>query len=247
MATQFGPGPMTPAVKAILYANVAVFLMTFFAPQGVTSIAGLSPQDVLERGRVWELATYLFVHSPVAFTHILFNMLAVWMFGVELERRWGTTEFVKYYAITGIGAGISTVLISLLPFDWARPSYYAVTIGASGAVYGLLMAWAILFPHRQLLFMFVFPLSARVFVLLIGAIAFFSAIGTSGSGISNIAHLGGLLFGWLYLKGPRNMRPRDLRLELRYHLTRWRMERMRKKFNVHQGGRGHDNWRDRIH
>ena len=247
MATQFGPGPMTPAVKAIIYANVAVFLATFLAPDSITAIAGLSPAQVIERGQVWRLATYLFVHSPVAFTHILFNMLAVWMFGVDLERRWGTVEFVKYYAITGIGAGVSVVLISLLPFDWARPSYYGVTIGASGAVYGLLMAWAILFPHRQLLFMFVFPLSARVFVLLIGAIAFFSAVGTSGSGISNIAHLGGLLFGWLYLRGPRNLGPRDLRLELRYYLTRWRMERMRKKFNVHQGGRGHDDWNKRVH
>lgn len=242
MATQFGPGPMTPAVKAIIYANVAIFLITFVAGRSVIEIAGLTPQAVLEHGRVWQLATYLFVHSPVAFTHILFNMLAVWMFGVDLERRWGTAEFAKYYAITGIGAGISVVLLSLLPFDWARPSYYAVTIGASGAVYGLLMAWAILFPHRQLLFMFVFPLSARVFVLIIGAIAFFSALGTGGSGISNIAHLGGLLVGWLYLRGRRN-----LRLEFRYYLTRWRMERMRRKFNVHQGGRGHDDWNKRIH
>jgi membrane associated rhomboid family serine protease len=148
---------------------------------------------------------------------------------------------VKYYAITGIGAGVCTVLVSLLPFDWARASYAATTIGASGAVYGLLMAWGLLFPDRRLLFMFIFPLPARVFVLIIGAIAFFSAIGTSGSGVANIAHLGGLVVGWFYLRGPT-----DLRLELQYRLTRWRMERMRRKFNVHKGGRDTD-WSDRIH
>lgn len=240
MTTSFGPGPITPAVRAIIYVNIAVFLVTLVAPGPTIGWLGLAPVDVVQRGRAWELVTYLFVHSNTALSHILFNMLAVWMFGVELEYRWGTPGFVKYYAITGIGAGICTVLVSLAPFDWARASYGATTIGASGAVYGLLMAWGMLFPDRRLLFMFIFPLPARVFVLIIGAIAFFSAIGTSGSGVANVAHLGGLLIGWIYLKGPT-----DLRLELRYRLTRWRMERMRRKFNVHKGGR--DNWTDRIH
>ena len=97
--------------------------------------------------------------------HILFNMLALWMFGVDLERRWGTRGFVRYYAITGIGAGIATALVSLLPFAATRAIYAAPTIGASGAIYGLLLAWALLFPHRQILFMFIFPLPARVAVV----------------------------------------------------------------------------------
>jgi len=237
----FGPGPITPAVRAIIIANVVVFLVTFVAPRPVISIFGLQPEAVIGSGWIWQLASYLFVHSPSGITHILFNMLAVWMFGVELERRWGTVAFAKFYFVAGVGAGICVLLVSLLPFEWARPTYYAVTIGASGAVYGILMAWARLFPHRQILFMFIFPLPARVFVLIIGAIAFFSAIGASGNGVSNLAHLGGLAAGWLYLKGPR-----DLQLELRYWLTRWRMERMRRKFNVHKGGRN-GNWGDRIH
>jgi membrane associated rhomboid family serine protease len=241
MAVQFGPGPITPAVRAILIANVAVFIVTFAAPALVVTWLGLSPAAVLEQGRVWQLVTDLFVHSPVAFTHILFNMLAVWMFGVDLERRWGTQGFVKYYFVTGVGAGVCSLLASLLPFASAAASYDGVTIGASGAVYGLLMAWAMIFPNRQILFMLIFPMSARMFVLIIGAIAFFSAAGSSGSGVANVAHLGGLLVGWLYLKGPR-----DLRLELNYRLSRWRMERMRRKFNVHKGGRG-DDWTRRIH
>jgi membrane associated rhomboid family serine protease len=236
----FGPGPMTPAVRAIIYANIAVFLITLFAPGAIVEAFGLSPVLVLEQVRVWQLATYLFVHSPTHLSHILFNMLAVWMFGVDLERRWGTNGFLKYYFITGVGAGISMILVSLLPFEATQATYDSVTIGASGAVYGLLMAWALLFPYREILFMLIFPLRARTFVLIMGAIAFVSAVGASGGPVANVAHLGGLVVGFLYLKGPRN-----LQLELRYRITKWRMERMRRRFNVHRGGR--DQWGNRIH
>ena len=232
---------MTPAVRAILIANVALFLLTFALPQPMIALLGLSPAAVFEQGRIWQPVTYLFLHSPAGFTHILFNMLAVWMFGVDLERRWGTINFAKFYFVCGVGAGLCVLLVSLAPYAWADPTYYGVTIGASGAVYGLLMAWALLYPHREILFMFIFPLQARIFVLIIGAIAFLSAVGASGTGVSNLAHLGGLVAGWLYLKGPR-----DLRLEIRYRLTRWRMERMRRKFNVHKGGRD-DDWEKRLH
>jgi rhomboid family protein len=241
MTYAFGPGPITPAVRAIIAANVVVFLLTFVAPGPMIAFFGLSAESVIEHGRVWQLGTYLFVHSPRVLTHILFNMLAVWMFGVELERRWGTRAFTTYYFITGVGAGLTVLVIALLPFGWAAPTYYVPTIGASGAVYGLLLAWAMIFPHREILFMFIFPVKARVFVLIIGAIAFFSAVGASGGPVSNVAHLGGLAVGWFYLRGPRN-----LQLALRYHLTRWRMERMRRRFNVHKGGRG-DDWRNRLH
>jgi membrane associated rhomboid family serine protease len=233
MTSAFGPGPWTPAVRAIILINVGVFLATLVMPQIIIGLLGLSPQDVLTRGRVWEPVTYLFVHSPRSFGHILFNMLAVWMFGVELERRWGTVAFAKYYLITGIGAGLTTVVVSLLPFASTAPVYYQSTVGASGAVYGLLLAWAMIFPHRQILFMLIFPLPARIFVLILGAIAFLSALGAGGGPVAHLTHLGGLVVGWIYLKGPRNMR-----LELQYHLTRWRMERMRRRFDVHRGGRG---------
>jgi membrane associated rhomboid family serine protease len=237
----FGPGPITPAVRALIVANVAVYLVTLVAPDLIVGILGLSPEAVMAHGHLWQPVTYLFVHSPASFTHILFNMLAVWMFGIDLERRWGTVNFTKFYFVAGVGAALTTILVSLLPFSWADGVYRGTTIGASGAVYGLLMAWALLFPHRQILFMFIFPLSARVFVLILGAIAFLSAAQGSGGPVANLTHLGGLLAGWLYLKGPR-----DLRLSFRYRLTRWRMERMRRRFNVHRGGRGGD-WQNRIH
>jgi rhomboid family protein len=239
MAMSFGPGPITPAVRALIIANVVVYLATLVFPD-LVYILGLEPAGVIHDARVWEVATYLFVHSRTSITHILFNMLALWMFGVDLERRWGTTFFTKYYFVCGIGAALCTIAVGLLPFDATRAAYYSVTIGASGAIYGLLMAWALLFPHRQILFMFIFPLSARMFVLIIGAIAFFSALNASGGPVANIAHLGGLLIGFLYLRGPR-----DLQLALNYRLMKWRMDRMRRRFNVYKGGRGP--WDDRVH
>ena len=242
MQYSFGPGGITPAVRALIIANIAMWVLTLFAPKVIVDTLGLTPADVLGRLRVWQLVTYLFVHSPVQITHVLFNMLTLWMFGVELERRWGTRDFVKYYALTGIGAGISMIAVSLLPFEATRATYGGPpTVGASGAIYGLLMAWAILFPHRQILFMMIFPLTARVFVILMGVIAFVSAVGASGGPVANVAHLGGLLFGYIYLKGPRN-----LSAELRYRITKWRMDRLRRKFNVHKGGRD-DDWEKRIH
>lgn len=236
----FGPGPITPAVRGIIIVTVAAFLLTFLSPNLVIGTFGLIPQDVVERGRVWQVVTYLFLHSPTSITHILFNMFAVWMFGVDLERRWGARGFLTYYFVTGVGAGICSVFVTFLPFAGAEMSYHAVTIGASGAVYGLLVAWAVLFPTREILFMLLFPLRARVFVILMGAIAFFSALSATNNGVANVAHLSGLLIGWLYLKGPR-----DLRMELQYRLTRWRMDRLRRRFEVHRGGR--EDWERHIH
>ncbi|MFI5177661.1 MAG: rhomboid family intramembrane serine protease [Vicinamibacterales bacterium] len=241
MANLIGPGRWTPAVRAIILVNVAVFLAELATPDRIIGWFGLVPAEVIERWRVWQLGTYLFVHSPQDVFHILFNMLAVWMFGTDLERRWGTRAFVTYYFVCGIGAGLSMTLVSLIPWAPLHVVYDARTIGASGAVYGLILAWALIFPSRQILFMMFFPIPARVFAFIMGAIALLSAIGASGGPVANLAHLGGMLAGWLYLKGPGNMR-----LELKYRLTKWRMERLRRRFNIHRGGRD-DDWERRIH
>jgi rhomboid family protein len=233
---------MTPAVRAILFANIGVFVATLLLPAQMIDLFGLKPQAFLERGRLWQIVSYLFLHDPRGVMHILFNMLALWMFGVDLERRWGTQAFTRYYFLTGIGAGVSTVLISLLPLDSVRPLYSVPTIGASGAIYGLLMAWAIVFPNRTILFMMLFPLPARIVVLIMGTIAFLSAVSVSGGVVNEFAHLGGMVAGWLYLKGPAN-----LRLDLKYRLTKWRMDRMRRRFDVHRGGRDDDHWKNGVH
>ena len=231
----FGPGPITPAVKLILILNVGMFVLTMAAPAMIVGLLGLTPAAVIEQARVWQLVTYLFVHSPTSIGHILFNMLAVWMFGVELERRWGTPFFVKFYLVCGVGAALCTMIVAFLPFEATARLYGTTTIGASGSVYGLLMAWALIFPYREILFMLIFPLKARVLVLIVGAIAFFSALSASGGPVASIAHLGGLLAGWLFLQGPRG-----LMMELRRQIARRRMDRLRRRFNVHKGGR--DYW-----
>lgn len=234
-SSSLGPGPITPAVKAIILANIAFFIVSqFYEP--ITDYLGLVPEAVLERFWVWQLATYMFLHANAM--HILFNMLGVWMFGVELERTWGTKFFARFYAVTGIGAGITVVVASLLPIEALRLTYGAATIGASGALYGLLMAFAIYFPHRPILMFLLFPVPAKYFVMILGALAF---LFTPGSQISNSAHLGGLLFGYLYLKNRRG----GLTSEIKYRYVKWKMNRLRRKFDVYSGGRS--DWDRKVH
>jgi membrane associated rhomboid family serine protease len=241
-----GPGGMSPAVKALLIANTAMFVVTSVVPALKPDLIlwlGLTPQSVLTQGRVWQPLTYMFLHADVF--HILFNMLGLWMFGVELERMWGTPFFVRYYAVTGIGAALITIGMSLLPMPWAARSYQVATIGASGAIYGLLLAYGLSFPNRPIYLYFLFQIPAKYFVMIVGAIAFFSSVSNQPGGISHAAHLGGLLVGYFYLRGRRLLRWNPL-AELKYRYLRWKIGRMRKKFDVVSGGRS-DDWDRRIH
>jgi membrane associated rhomboid family serine protease len=234
----FGPGPVSTAIKALIIANVAVFFAQIFAPI-LTRLWGLQP-DLVVRGWIWQPATYMFLHGGLA--HILFNMLALWMFGTELERTWGTRYFLKFYFVTGIGAGLLTVVFSLLPFDFARQLYHADVIGASGAIYGLLLAYGLYFPDRPIYLWFLFPVPAKIFVLIMGLIAFYSSVAGAGGGVANATHLGGLLVGYVYLKGRRI----DPLAELKYRYLKWKINRVRKKFDVYSGGRA-DDWDRRVH
>jgi membrane associated rhomboid family serine protease len=233
-AYQFGPGPVSPAVKVLLITNVVTWLINMIVP-AMTLKLGLSPKDVFTGFAIWQPFTYMFLHDTSGFGHILFNMLALWMFGTELERTWGTRFFTKFYLVTGVGAAATTLLLALV----SPAIYYSLTVGASGAIYGLLMAWAMYFPHRTILFWGIFPIPARVFVFIMGAIAFLSSLGGPGSGVAHIAHLGGLVVGYLYLKSLR-VRPLD---ELRYRWLRWRMGRARSRFDVYSGGKSDDYWK----
>ena len=234
----FGPGPISPAVKYLIWANVVLYLLTLLFPV-LTIVLGLVPQAVMQRGWLWQPVTYMFVHGSL--THILFNMLGLWMFGVELERLWGTRFFVRYYAITGLGAAATTLLWSLLPLEVSSQIYYAVTFGASGALYGLLVAFALYYPDRPILMFLLFPIPAKYFVLIIGAIAFMASAGSGGGGVAHTAHLGGLVVGYFYLRGTRGILS-----GVKSQYLRWKMQRLRKRFDVHPGGR-RDNWRDRVH
>lgn len=226
----FGPGALTPAVRVLIAINVVAFLVSFLVPE-VTLRLGLRPADVIGRFAVWELATYMFLHGGLS--HILFNMLGLWMFGVELERMWGTAYFARYYVISGIGAALTTLLASLIPGAVGDALYTSLTIGASGAVYALLLAYAMYNPDRPIYFWMLFPIPAKYFVLIIGAISLFLSMSETG-GVAHTTHLGGIVAGYLYLKGGR-MRPLA---ELTYRYQRWKIDRHRRKFDVYPGGRG---------
>ena len=241
--SSFGFNPLSTAMKVLIGINVLMFIATTYAPSLQLEL-GLVPMWVIHEKRVWQLVTYMFIHAGLF--HILFNMLALWMFGSELERIWGTRFFLKFYFITGIGAACLTILASLLPFGPLQQLYASDIVGASGAVYGLLLAYALYFPDRTIYYI-VFPMPARVFVLIVGAVAFFSSLSEAG-GIANATHLGGLLVAYLYLtslrKGPRiQLNPWA---EVKYRWVKWRLASARKKFDVYSGGRG-DDWNRRIH
>jgi membrane associated rhomboid family serine protease len=240
----FGPGGMTPAVKVLITANVALFVLNLIVGDMMTLRLGLSPQAVFEHLALWQPFTYMFLHSTSGLGHILINMLSLWMFGTELERTWGTRFFTKYYLITGVGAAVTSLLLS----TFIDGVYYSVTVGASGAIYGLLLGYGMYFPTRPIYLYFIFPIQARYFVMIVGAIAFFSAIGGPGGGVAHSAHLGGLIVGYLYLKSLR-ARPLD---ELKYRYLRWKMGRAKNRFDVYSGGRSSDDdwksdWKKHIH
>src|SRR5262249_18391284 len=151
----------------LIGANILVFIGELFSSQ-LVELFGLHAVAVVRQGHVWQLATYMFLHAGLF--HILFNMLALWMFGTELERIWGTRYFLKFYFVTGIGAAVIPVLFSFLPFGFAESLRYAPIIGASGAIYGLLLAYALYYPDRPIYMYLVFPIPAKYFVAIIGAI-----------------------------------------------------------------------------
>jgi membrane associated rhomboid family serine protease len=224
------------AIKTICIACVTVFFLQeisgllFRGPGWNFWLVwfGLVPGAVTH-GFIWQPFTYLFLHGGIL--HILFNLLYLAMFGADLEHTWGSKRFYTYYFICGIGAGIITVLVKVLLVagKFAGPdSLVEPTIGASGAIYGVLLAVAVIMPHRQV---WVFPLpvtiSMRVFVAVMGAIEFFSTIGASGDNVSHVCHLGGMLVGYIYLRRGSHL------YNFRNYFSDWQRRRLKRKFDVY--------------
>jgi membrane associated rhomboid family serine protease len=221
-------------VKWLLIVNVAMFLLWYLGGEPVQShllLLALTPRLVVNSFPffIWQLFTYMFLHGGIG--HLLFNMLALWMFGTPLEQDWGTRRFLKYYFICGVGAGVCDTLVNVALGSRTH------TIGASGALYGLLLAFGVLYPETRVLMNFLFPIKAKYLVVIYGAIALLSSLGEN-SGVSNVAHLGGMLFGYVYLKG----RWPALRMpDASGAYRQWKLRRAKRKFQVYmrkQGGRG---------
>ncbi len=231
-------------VKWLLIANVAIYVVQFMAEhssaRGLFQLLYLVPADVVGRLMIWQPVTYLFMHDPNGFAHILFNMLTLWMFGRDIEQAWGTARFLKFYFLCGVGAGICVVIANLL---FGNP--FTQTIGASGAIFGVLLAYGMMFPERELLFSFLFPIKAKYFVMILGAIELLMAYASIGGPVSNIAHLGGMGIGYFYIRsqrtrsgygyaGGRPPRPRtSFWGNIKGQYEEWKLQRARRKFQVY--------------
>lgn len=186
-----------PVIKTLLIANAAVFLGMVFL--GNFRIGDFYFEHFFYQAFAlwplgfgfgfWQLFTYMFMHA--SFTHILFNMLALWMFGMELEHVLGSRKFLIYYLLCGFGGGLANLLVAPM-FTSVGP-----TVGASGAVYGVLLAFGMLFPERPIYIYFLLPIKAKYFVVMYMALEIFSV--GSVDGVAHFAHLGGALVGFLYL------------------------------------------------
>ena len=189
----FRPARTNIVLKLILI-NFAVFLIELIVPGGyMTYYFGLIPRLVLSKYYYWQIFTYMFLHG--GWMHIFFNMFALYIFGVEVEHYWGGKKFLQYYLLCGLGAGI----ISLLTY-YNSP---IPIIGASGAIYGVMLAYGLLFPERYLYLYFFIPIKAKYLVMMFVLFEFFAGIfGGGGDHIAHFAHLGGLLTGFIYLKWP---------------------------------------------
>lgn len=227
---------ITPAIQWLVIANVAVYILENFLQvfQGSSGYGwflymfGLVPSGVTHGLRIWQPFTYLFLHDVRTIWHILTNMFMLWMFGRELELVWGRNRFLQYYFLTGVGAGLIEVLVKTLPIFWGYPPSDTPTIGASGAIFGVLLACAIMFPDRQV-YMFPIPIriSMRTLVIIMTGLEFLGTFGVGGDNISHVCHLGGMLVGYFYLRRGTFL------YSVRNSVSDWKLERNKKRFQVY--------------
>lgn len=201
---------LPPVIKYLLISNVVIFLLQYFflnslrfgdTNLGLSFFRLFALQPIFQEAGVksivsgpflpWQLISYMFLHGD--FTHLFFNMFALWMFGMELENLWGSKRFLIYYTICGLGAAVANLFVSPF-FTTVGP-----TIGASGSVYGILVAFGYLFPNRHIYIYFLIPIKAKYLVILYMALEIFAVASQSETGIAHIAHLGGAVIGIIYL------------------------------------------------
>lgn len=209
---------LPPVTRALLFANIAVylvqqvagnFMLIWFAlwPLGPAQVVGVDHGVAVTAGfEVWQLVTYGFLHG--SFAHIAFNMLALWMFGGAIEQLFGARPFALYYFVCVIGAAVTQ--LAVMHFF---PSGFSPTLGASGGIFGLLLAFGMMYPHQRILVYFAIPMPAWLFVTGYGALELFYGVTGRDEGVAHFAHLGGLAFGFVlieYWRGRFPFKPRRL-------------------------------------
>ena len=214
----YKPTLFTNAIKVLVSVNFGIFvLQTLSNAEGLFfPLFGLVPRMVWSELMIWQPFTYLFFHGGI--WHVLINMFVLWMFGSELERLWGKSHFLKFYFVTGVGSGLLTMLFSLQSMT--------PIVGASGAVYGVLLAYGFTYPNRQIYLYGIIPIKSIWFVIGIGMIAFMSSFNNI-SQVSHITHLSGMLIGYLMLKRPVEWR--SLWFSIRKRTLEYRVVQEEKK------------------
>ena len=219
----YKPALFTDAIKILVSVNFGIFLLqTVARTEGLFfPLFGLVPKLVWSEFMIWQPFTYLFFHGGI--WHVLINMFVLWMFGSELERIWGKGHFLKFYFVTGVGAGLVTMIFGL--------NSMTPIVGASGAVYGVLLAYGLTYPNRTVYLYGIIPIKSLWFVIGIGVIAFMSSF-DNVSQISHFTHLSGMMIGYLMLKRP--VRFNDLWFTIRKRTLEYKIKHEEKKVSQHQ-------------
>jgi len=232
--------PFTYWIKRIIIACVAVYFLQVvlgaFVPSSESYLrlfGALIPDRVLH-GWIWQLVTYSFLHAGVM--HVLINMLMLWMFGAQEEMDWGSRKFLEFYLFCIVGAALTTMAVAYSPIPGVSP--FTATIGASGGVYGVLMAFGMLYGEQEI-FMFPLPfmMKAKYMVAIMILLVILATFQPSQGGIANFAHLGGLFFGFIYVKFmPRKgltYGASERYFSIRNSYYRWKRRRAARKFEVY--------------
>lgn len=195
---------VSDVTKNLIIINVIAFLAQQALPRIGVDFTGMMGLHYFasEKFGIWQLLTYMFMHGNVS--HIFFNMFALWMFGSALEDIWGSWRFLVFYLVTGVGAGLMQELVWSISYSPEQLAYFSdalLTIGASGAVYGILLGFGMMFPNAPIFFLFIpIPIKAKWFVLGYGLLELFYGVTGSADGVAHFAHLGGMLFGFILIK-----------------------------------------------
>ena len=241
-------------LRVLLIATVVAWLLELLPGIGplFLDIGELVPFKAIVHLQIWRFVSYLFLHDPHSPFHLLFNMLALWMFGSQFEMDWGPRRFLEFYLFCVVGAAISTIVVGYAGLAFSGGSSFGFfanlgrlvstpTLGASGGIYGLLIAFGILYGDRQIyMFPLPFAIKARymvgiwIFIALVGALQ-------GPGGVANIAHLGGAFCGWLYLRfmsqsGPKRgvqVKASEGFYGIRNSYYRWKRRRAARKFEVY--------------
>ena len=223
----FGPPVTPPIVKYLLIANGIVFVLQMLYP-GLIAVAAVRPAFVWQGGYLWQPFTYMWLHAGLG--HLAMNMFVLWMFGSQLALVWGTKRFLRFYLICGVGAGLLIATFPYVAVALGIESTAALlipTLGASGAVYGVLLAYSLTWPDRTI--MLIFPPVAFRAIWLIPGLFFMTLIFDPNPNVSHVGHLGGVVVGWLYMRRQGQVQGLFSVSQLR---NRWRRHKMRQRLRA---------------